>query len=406
MKSNKEQERYKLKKKIKSLENMRGRHTELITLYVPGGYDINKTISKLSEEQGTAQNIKSKSTRKNVITALEKIIRELKLFKKTPKNGLAIFCGNVADQEGETDFILETIVPPNPLNISLYRCSQEFILDPLKEMMDRRETYGLIVIDRRNADIALLKGKSIQTLASLDSMVPGKFRAGGQSAQRFERVIEGMAKDFYKKAGEVANREFKKIKELKGILVGGPGPTKDEFLAEEYLHTNLQNKIIGTLDIGYTGETGLEELVNKSKDILSEAEVTKEKQLVKKFMRQLSKDTGLGGYGEEEIRDAIRKGAVELLLLSEKLDKKRIVLKCTNCDHIEERTAKEVPELTCDQCGSAMELESEKDLIEDLAEKAEGIGAQVELISDETKEGKQLWGMGGIAAVLRFKVHS
>lgn len=400
----KEKEIYELKKKVKNLEAKRGRHTELISLYIPGGYDINKTISKMAEEKGTAQNIKSKNTRKNVITALDKIIRELKLFKKTPENGLAVFCGNVADQEGETDFLLETIVPIRPMNISLYRCSQKFILDPLKKMLDQRETYGLIVIDRRDADIALLKGKSIETLASLDSMVPGKFKAGGQSAQRFERVIEGMAQDFYKKAGEVANREFKKVEDLKGILVGGPGPTKEEFLSGDYLHTELQDKVMGKIDVGYTGESGLEELVNKAEDMLEEAEVTKEKQLVKKFMRHLSKDTGLAAYGEEQIRDAARKGAIELLLLSEDLNKKRMTLTCTSCDHTEEVTAKEVPELTCDQCGSAMELESERDLIEDLVKQAENIGADVELISTETKEGKQLMGMGGIAAVLRFKV--
>lgn len=404
METDKKQPLYKLKKKISILDDKRGRHTELITVYVPSGYDINKTISKLSEEQGTAQNIKSKSTRKNVITALEKIIRELRLFKKTPENGLAIFCGNVAEQEGDTDFILETIVPPKQLNVSIYRCSQEFILDPLKEMMDQRETYGLIVIDRRDADIALLKGKSIESLASFDSHVPGKFRAGGQSAQRFERVIKEMAHDFYKKAGEAANREFKKIKNLEGILVGGPGPTKEEFLAKGNLSTELKNKIIGTLDIGYTGESGLEELVSKSKDILAETEVTKEKQIVNQFMEHLSKDTGLAAYGEEEIRDAIMKGAVELLLLSEELDSKRIVLKCTNCDHTEERTVKKIPELTCKQCGSAMELESEVDLIDNLTEEAEAVGAQVEIISNETKEGKQLVGIGGIAAVLRFKV--
>ena len=64
-------ERFKLKHFIKDLENFRGRHTELVTVYVPSGYDMNAIINHLQQEQGTASNIKSKSTRENVIAALE-----------------------------------------------------------------------------------------------------------------------------------------------------------------------------------------------------------------------------------------------------------------------------------------------------------------------------------------------
>ncbi len=399
-----EEELYALKKKLSVLSSKRGRHTELITVYIPDGYDINKVTSKLSEEQGTASNIKSRTTRKNVTTALEKILQELKLFKQTPKNGLALFCGNVSEREGQTDFLLETIIPPKPLSINLYRCSQKFVLDPLYEMLEERETYGLIVIDRRNADIALLKGTSIEILASLDSLVPGKFRAGGQSAQRFERVIEGMAQDFYKKVGEIATNEFNQVKDLKGIIVGGPGPTKNDFLAAGHLSTELQNRILGVIDIGYTGESGLDELVNKSKDILAEAEITKEKEVMNKFLGHLAKDTGLVAYGEAEVRDALNKGAVDILLLSEKLNKKRITLLCPNCGHTEERTVDKVPNLVCPVCGSPMQLVKEKDLIEDLTELAKEVNSDVFLVSNETKEGQQLYGMGGIAAILRFKL--
>ena len=73
-------ERFKLKKVIKELKSKQGRHTELISVYIPKGYDINNVLSQLSEEQGTASNIKSKTTKKNVTDALEKTIQHLKLF--------------------------------------------------------------------------------------------------------------------------------------------------------------------------------------------------------------------------------------------------------------------------------------------------------------------------------------
>ena len=69
-------QRYELKKIIKDLAQHRGRHTELVSVYVPAGYDIVKIINHLSQEQGTATNIKSTSTRKNVIDALERMIQQ------------------------------------------------------------------------------------------------------------------------------------------------------------------------------------------------------------------------------------------------------------------------------------------------------------------------------------------
>jgi len=58
-------ESYKLKKFIKELEPCKGRHTELVSVYIPAGYDINKINTHLAQEQGTAVNIKSTQTRKN-----------------------------------------------------------------------------------------------------------------------------------------------------------------------------------------------------------------------------------------------------------------------------------------------------------------------------------------------------
>lgn len=357
---------YELKKKLELLESKRGRHTELISVYVPAGSELIKTIGRLGDEQGTADNIKSKATRKNVASALEKIISELRLFKKTPEHGLAVFCGNVSEQEGKEDFLLETIIPPKPVTINLYRCSQKFVLEPLHAMLESGEAYGLIIVDRQEANIALLRGKTTQMLAKFESMIPGKFRAGGQSAQRFERVIEGMTNDFFKQIAEEANRVFKEIPDLKGIIVGGPGPTKQDFVAAGHLTHEIAAKIIGQLDIGYTGEAGIEELVNKAQGLLKETEIAKEKKLVTRFLEQLGKGTGLATNNRDAIKHAFELGAVDTVLVSEKI--------------------------------------KDDALIEELKAMASNTGAAVEFISTETMEGQQLAHLGGIAAILRYKV--
>jgi len=173
-------QRYDLKKFVKQMEKYRGRHTELVTVYVPAGYDMHKVINHLSEEQGTASNIKSTQTRKNVVDALEKMIHHLRLYTKTPPNGLCAFAGNVAEKEGASDVKVWSVEPPIPLNIRIYRCDKEFVLDTLRDMCEEKGVYGLVVMDRRDATLAFLKGKIIIPLAKTHSEVPGKTRAGGQ----------------------------------------------------------------------------------------------------------------------------------------------------------------------------------------------------------------------------------
>ncbi len=360
-----EKERHDLKKFIKELEQYRGRHTEFVSVLIPAGYDINKIINHLSQEQGTATNIKSASTRKNVIDALERMIQHLRLFKQTPPHGLAAYSGNVASNEGQIDLKVWSIEPPIALNTRIYRCDKDFKLEVLRTMLDTREAYGLVVLDRRDANIALLKGKSIVPLVKTHSEVPGKFRAGGQSAPRFARLREGAAKEHYKKVAEYIKEQFLTYEGLKGIIVGGPGPTKYEFVEGGYITTELKNKIIAIKDLSYTGEFGLEELLEKSEDVLASEEVASEKKIMQAFFNKLSKKPGEVSYGDADTMRKLQMGAVEKLLLSDSVDDARF---------------------------DEYEAEAKK------------VGSEVLLISTDTREGTQLKEMGGVAAILRYEV--
>jgi peptide chain release factor subunit 1 len=350
---------------IEELEKHKGRHTELITVYIPAGYDVNAVQRQLEGEKSTAKNIKSTATRKNVTEALEKIVRYLKGLKKTPENGLAIFAGNVSNVEGQDDMQLWDVEPPMPMKNRIYRCDKEFVLDALKEMLEIKEIYALLVMDRKEATIGMLEGKRIEVLRKMTSGVPSKVRAGGQSSQRFHRITEGMTKDFYKRiAAEMKNIFFDNPK-LKGIIIGGPIPTKDEFIDGEYMVTKLRERIIGRIDIGGSDESGLKELVQKSRDILANQEIVIEKKILEKFFETLGHNPGMALHKEEDIKKALDYGAVELLLIGK--------------NFIKQTSMKE------------------------LRKKAESTSAKFEVISTDTEEGRQFENLGGIGALLRFK---
>lgn len=355
----------KLLKLVKELEKYRGRHTELITIYVPAGYSMILIAKQVDSEKSTAQNIKSKQTKKNVLDALERITRHLKLFKETPPNGLAIFCGNVSETEGQENIEIWGIEPPKPLKTKLYRCDQTFVIEPLKEMLEISEVYGLVVMERKEATLGLLEGKSIRVLRRLTSGIPGKFKTGGQSAQRFHRILEGMSKEFYKRIGEAMKTEFFGMSKLKGILIGGPVPTKEDFIQQGDLATALKEKIISVRDIGYADEHGLKLLVDASKDVLAEQEFTQEKKILDRFFTLLATKPNIVSYGLDEVRKALKMGAVEELLLSSSVDEK---------------------------------------IFDELEEIAISTSSVIKIISEQTDEGVQFRNIGGIGAVLRYPI--
>lgn len=391
---------------IKKLAAIRGRHTELITIYVPSGSNLNIVADQVKQEQGTASNIKSKTVRKNVLAALEKTTQHLKYYRQTPQNGLAIFCGNISEKEGESDIELWAIEPPEPLQQRLYRCDQEFVLDPLKHMVREKEVYGLVVLDKSESEVGMLKGKRVESLKHLDSLVPGKTKKGGWSQARFARVREGLLNDHMKKTGEIATSYFRDMPDLKGIIIGGPGPIKDMFFSGDFLPTDIKSKVLGVVDTSYTGKFGLKEILERGEDILVQASVTEERKLLERFFSELAKDSGLGVYGFKETAKALEAGAVETLLVSEAFDWVHVHLSCSACKNTIEKIVKDDKKdsVKCPKCGSVMEVTEEEDAIEKLTETAEQVDTTVEIISVDTREGEQLHEMGGIAGILRYKV--
>jgi len=395
---------YEFKRKLEELEKYKGRGTELITLYIPPGKNIADVMNQLRSELSQAENIKSKQTRTNVIAGLEAILQRLKMFKKPPEHGMVIVTG-VVEENGKEKRVTEIIIPPEPVPMYKYHCDSKFYLEPLKEMLKEKKLYGLIVLDRREATIGLLRGKRIEVLAYKTSTVPGKHRQGGQSSVRFERLREIAIHEFYKRVGDAATEAFLPYKdELMGILIGGPSPTKEEFYKGEYLHHELQKKVVGLFDVGYTDESGLYELVEKAEDALQELDLIREKKLMNRFLREVVKD-GLASYGEEEVRKYLSLGAVDTLLLSEGLRLVRVKYRCPRCNAEKNLTLRDETKkkVVCD-CGFEMEEVERKDVVLELSELAEQTGAKVEILSTESEEGAMLLNaFGGIAAILRFK---
>jgi peptide chain release factor subunit 1 len=398
--------RYEFKKALNELNKLHGRGTELISLYIPPDKQISDVVQYLREEYSTSSNIKSKSTRKNVLAAIESIMSRLKYYKTPPETGLVFFVGHVATRGDQTEMYTKIVEPPEPFQTFMYKCDSVFHLEQLQTQLGEKEIYGLIVMDRKEATVGMLSGTNISVVTNEQSLVPSKHHQGGQSSRRYERLIEIAAHEFFKKVGEIANEAFMPyIREMKAIFIGGPGSTKNYFFEKEFLRNELKSKVNDLFDIGYTDESGLRELVEKASTNIKDMKISREKDLMNRFMLEIKKsDGGLGVYGESNVLSALRAKTIDLLLVSEDLDKSHVKLKCPSCGNEKESfIASNIESVSCDKCGSQMEFVQKEDFLEYIFHLAEASGAKIEIISDTSEEGKLLErAFGGIAGILRY----
>ena len=408
---------YKIKKLLEELKKKKGFHTELISLYIPHDRKISDITNHLKNEVSESQNIKSKLTRKNVLDSINSLLGKLKNIKNVPENGLVMFSGaipqsNTAGTERNELYIVE---PPDRIKTFRYHCASEFLLEPLEDMLSPKETFGLLVIGRKKSAAGYIKGNRIEVMKEFTSGVHSKHSAGGQSQKRFERLNEEAEIAFYRRISEVINEKFLGFEDLRGIFVGGPGPSKEKFVKDESLDYRLREKILDVVDIGYGGKDGIRALIDKVKDQMKDVKYIREKEVMQRFMKDIASETGLATYGLKEIQRALNYGAVDILLLSEKLDRYKVKLGCSNCDFSEDRTVKQrilekfkrdIQEESCPKCGSnSFKVIEVISLIEELGEIAESTGTKIEILSTETEEGEILNStFGGIAAILRYKI--
>jgi peptide chain release factor subunit 1 len=408
--------RYKLTKMINELSSITGHGTELVSVYVPPRRPIFDVISQLRNEAGTASNIKSDLTRNHVQDALSTTIEYLKKYRTTPENGLVIFCGAIPNEKGIGKEKIEIfpVDPPKPVQISLYRCDDHFWTDHLKDMLKDDKAIGILAIDTQESGMGILSGNQVKTIDSLTSGVAGKHRQGGQSARRFERLRENELNEYYHRVADHAKQVFIDQFNIRGLIVGGPGPTKENFLKEEYLDYRLQKSVIATLDTSYSGEEGVREILDKAQQdgILQEYRLMQEKQIMKKFMAEVHSGKGLGIYGIHDVVKAAQNSVADMVIVTDHISYIKLEFRCKVCKNVQEKivdrsqviaTKQEYLAKPCPSCKATDFDVIEQDIVDYLDELATMTGSKLEVISEDTEEGAQLASLGKIGAILRYR---
>jgi len=161
------------------------------------------------------------------------------------------------------------------------------------------------------------------------------------------------------------------------IVLAGPGFTKENAL--EYIKSRdseLAQKII-LIETSSVGERGVQEVLagGNAKDIIVKTRIGKETQVVDEIKKRI-KVSGLVAYGPEEVQIAAEYGSIENLVI-------------VDGELQEEREGRNLWKVDADE----------------IIEMVEQKGGKITILSKEYGPGGELNGLGGIAALLRFRVN-
>ena len=284
----------------------------VISLIIPPGDQIPRVNKMLSDEYGTASNIKSRVNRLSVLGAITSTQQRLKLYSKCPKNGLVMYCGMVLTDEGKERKVNIDFEPFKPINTSLYLCDNKFHTEALNELLMDDQAFGFIVMDGNGSLYGTVQGSNREVLHKFSVDLPKKHGRGGQSALRFARLRLEKRHNYVRKVAELATHFFMDQSTSKpnvqGIVLAGSADFKSELARSDLFDPRLLKVVIKTVDVSYGGENGFNQAIELSADTLGSVKLVREKKLLQQYFDEISQDTGKYCFMTEDTLQALELG--------------------------------------------------------------------------------------------------
>ena len=405
-------EQWRIRKLIKSLEAARGSGTSMISLIIPPKDSVVQVNKMLAEEVGTASNIKSRVNRLSVLSAITSAQQKLKLFSKTPPNGLVVFVGTIMTDEGKEKKVSIDFEPFKPVNNFLYLCDSRFHTEDLKYLLESEDKFGFIVFDGSSCLYGTVQGSQRDVLHKFTVDLPKKHGRGGQSSVRFARLRVEKRHNYLRKVAELATTFFisNDRPNVVGLVLAGSAEFKNDLAQSDMFDPRLAAVLLKIVDVSYGGENGFNQAIELSADTLKGVKFVQEKKIITKYFEEVALDTGKVCYGISDTLKALDMGAVELLLVYEGLEVSRVVIKNPHNDEVvthfltpqEEKQDKFFRDAAT---GNELVVVERTPLTEWLALNYKSFGTKLEFVTNKSQEGAQfVKGFGGIGGLLRYKV--
>jgi len=273
----------------------------------------------------------------------------IKVEKINFENNVLRLGGKIVEGPEEVERGYHTLEIEPQTFIKVERIWKPWEIEKIKSMERKLEPVLICILDEREADFYVLK-LGYTYIMHISAESSGKQFETKREAEYLNNVVKQL-----QKRGSKVNK----------IIIAGPG------FARENLYKLVKERakeIFDKIAVEFTyqtGELGLKELLKKGliEKLVKESRISKETQIVEQLLDELKKD-GKAIYGEDAIKVAINTGVIEKILVSENLLKK----------------------------------------FESILEDAYKMKIKIIVISVDHPSGEQLIGLGGIAALLKYKL--
>jgi peptide chain release factor subunit 1 len=409
----KQVEMWKMKKLIKTLTQSRGNGTSMISLVIRPGDQISKVNKMLTDEYGTASNIKSRVNRLSVLGAITSAQERLKRYNRVPENGLVVYTGTITNDEGKEKKVNYDFEPFKPICTSLYLCDNKFHCEALAELLQDDDRFGFLIMDGNGSLYGTLQGNHRTILHKFSVDLPKKHGRGGQSALRFARLRLEKRHNYVRKVAELATQFFitDDRPNIRGLVLAGSAGFKTELQTSDLFDPRLNKVVVKMVDVSYGGENGFSQAIELSSETLGNVKFIQEKKLIGQYFDEISQDTGKYCFGVSDTFKALDMGAVETLIVWEDLEVLRFTVKNPSSDKEEvllltpEQEADKATHFVDKETGNDLEIVERELLIEWLASNFKQYGTSLEFITNKSGEGSQFCqGFGGIGGLLRWQV--
>jgi len=235
----------------------------------------------------------------------------------------------------------------------------EYQKQKLKEATEKKYSYLLCVFDREEALLALTKKFGYEVLLKISGDVQKK---GNPTESKKDFYLEIIA----------AIESYSQRYQPERIILASPAFYKEDIF-RKISAPELKKKI--TLAIcSDVSESSLHEVLRRPElaEALKSSRLRQENILLEELLTAINKN-GLAVYGEAEVKKAVEAGAVSKLLLTDDF----------------------ITKLRTNNRGEELDV---------LMKKVDSLQAEIHIISAEQESGKRLTGLGGIAAILRYKL--
>eukprot|EP00920_Eleutheroschizon_duboscqi_P018197 GHVT01043438.1.p1 GENE.GHVT01043438.1~~GHVT01043438.1.p1 ORF type:complete len:317 (+),score=68.03 GHVT01043438.1:2157-3107(+) len=294
----------------------------MISLVIKPKDEVSRVNKMLADEYGTASNIKSRVNRLSVLSAITSTQQRLKLYNRTPGNGLVVYCGTIITDDGKEKKLSIDFEPFKPINTSLYLCDNKFHVEALKELLESDDRFGFIVMDGNGSLFGTVQGSTREVLHRFNVDLPKKHGRGGQSAMRFARLRMEKRHNYVRKVAETAVQMFITADRVNvsGLILAGSADFKTDLAGSDMFDQRLVAKIIKIVDVSYGGDNGFNQAIELAAEALANVKFIQEKKLIGRFFEEVAQDSGKLVFGVEETLQALDMGAVELLIVYEGMD--------------------------------------------------------------------------------------